>query len=137
MPINRAVSSTAPCHGLETSAYSRRFGGAYALISLSRLPAVRKDICKTRILGPRRRTTAENCARYNQYIHACPVLGAYNFDQHASERRNCNIDQVPHGEVRGLENADHRSNFKIDEQEEDVSEARATLGGHSDERCSR
>src|SRR5215471_14998161 len=66
------------------------------------------------------------------------MLGAYDFDQHAPESGNCNIDQVSYREARGFEiNADHRSNFKIDEQEEDVSEARLTLGDHSDESCNR
>jgi len=44
------------------------------------------------------------------------MLGAYDFDQHARESGNCDIDQVSYREARGLEiNADHRSNFKIDE----------------------
>ena len=66
------------------------------------------------------------------------MLGAHYFDQHAAESSNCNIDQVSHREPSRLEiNADHRSDFKINKQEEDVSEARATLGGHSDESCGR
>jgi len=66
------------------------------------------------------------------------MLGAYDLDQHPAKSRNRNIDQVSYREARGFEiNADYRSNFKIDEQEEDVSEARLTLGSHSDESCSR
>jgi hypothetical protein len=56
------------------------------------------------------------------------VLGADDFDQHAAESRDCNIDQVAYREAGGLEvNADHRSDFEIDEQEQNVSEARAAL----------
>src|SRR5262249_46834386 len=102
------------------------------------MPAVRKDIWMPRILGPGRRMT-EGELRPLQPV--CPRLSdarRLQFRSAAPERRNRNIDQVPHGEVRGLEiNADHRSNFKIDEQEEDVAEARPTWGGHSDESCSR
>jgi hypothetical protein len=80
----------------------------------------------------------QNCARYNQYIHTCPMLGAYYFDQHAAESSNCNIDQVSNWEPRRSEiNADHRPDFKIDKQKEDVSKARVTSGGHSDEIRSR
>ena len=76
--------------------------------------------------------------RYNQYIHPRAVLGAYDFDQHAAESRDCNIDQVSYREAGGLEiDADHRSNLKIDEQEENVSEARVASGGHADESCGR
>src|SRR6516225_3276584 len=71
---------------------------------------------------------------YKQYIHTRAVLRAYDFDQHAAESRDCNIDQVSYREARGLEiNADHGSNLEIDEQEENVSEARAALRGHADE----
>src|SRR6516225_6804168 len=63
---------------------------------------------------------------YKQYIHTRAVLRAYDFDQHAAESRDCNIDQVSYREARGLEiNADHGSNLEIDEQEENVSEEKS------------
>ena len=63
-----------------------------------------------------------------QYIDARAVLGAHDFDQHAAERRNCHIDQISYREARGLEiNADHRADLEIDEQEENVSEARGLV----------
>jgi hypothetical protein len=66
------------------------------------------------------------------------MLGAYYFDHHATESSNCNIDKVPNWEpCRFKINADHRSNFKINKQKEDVCEARATSGDHSDESCCR
>src|SRR5215469_9695330 len=75
---------------------------------------------------------------YKQYIHARAVLGAYDFDQHATERRNCHIDQVSYREACGLEiNPDHRADLEIDEQEENVSEARTALRGHADKSRSR
>src|SRR5262249_43061438 len=64
------------------------------------------------------------------------MLGAHDFDQHAAERRDCNIDQVSYRQARGLEiDADHGSDLEIDEQEENVSQARAALRGHADESC--
>src|SRR5215467_12313089 len=78
--------------------------------------------------------TKRRCVRSLRSIRTSP----HDFDQHAAESRDCNIDQVPNREAGGLEiNADHRSDFEIDEQEENVSEARAALGGHADESRAR
>jgi hypothetical protein len=65
------------------------------------------------------------------------MFGTHYLDQHAAESSNCDIEQVSNRQSCRYEiNADHRSNLKIDKQEEDVSEARATFGGHADESCS-
>jgi hypothetical protein len=44
--------------------------------------------------------------------------------------------EISHREAAGFEiDSDRRPDFKIDEQEENVSKARAALGGHADESC--
>ena len=60
---------------------------------------------------------------YDQNIHASPMFGPHYFDKHATESSNCNVNEVSNGEPCRLEvNADHRPNFQINEQEEDVLE---------------
>ena len=80
----------------------------------------------------------QNCARYDEDKHVRAMLGTHDLDQHAAEGSHCDIDQVSNWKPCGLEvNADHRPKLEIDEQEEDVAEARMTLGGHSNENRGR
>src|SRR6266446_2368022 len=80
----------------------------------------------------------QNCARYDQDENVRAMLGTHYLDQHAAEGSHCDIDQVSNRKPCGLEvNTDHRTELEIDEQEEDVAEARMTLGGHSNEDCGR
>jgi hypothetical protein len=73
-------------------------------------------------------------------ISAGLMFGTYDFDQHARESSNCNIDQIADRKSCRFEidtnhgsnfEIDEQSNFEIDEQEENVCEGRATLGCHS------
>jgi hypothetical protein len=66
------------------------------------------------------------------------MLGTHYLDQDTAKSSHCNIHQVPNREPCCLEvDPNYRSELEIDEQEEDVPEARVALGRDPDENGSR
>jgi hypothetical protein len=60
------------------------------------------------------------------------MFGTYDFDQHARESSNCNIDQIADRKSCRFEiDTNHGSDFEIDEQEENVCEGPTRLNALS------